>query len=151
MSAVPKPFPQPFLMQGIPSHAVPHFWQFALPYVKRALDHASGELTPEDIKQGCLSRGIQLWLISREKRIFGAITTEIVVYPQRKHCRVITLAGSDFDSWVHVADATLCAWAKEQGCDALEAYVRKGFVNRLSALRFRHKYSVVVKGLREES
>lgn len=138
-------------MQGVPYQVVEHFWPFAEPYIKRALDHASGELTPADLKEGCLSRAIQLWLISREKRIFGAITTEIVVYPQRKHCRIITLAGNDFESWVPLADTILDAWAAEQGCVAMEAYVRKGFVSKLAPLGYRHKYSVVVKGLSKES
>jgi hypothetical protein len=144
----PQPQPQPqYMMRGIPAHMVEHFWIFAEPYVKRALDHASGEFTPTDFRQSCIERNLQLWLISHNERIVGAITTEIVVYPHRKHCRVITLAGSEFMNWMQVADETLAAWATAQGCDALEAYVRKGFVPKLEPLGYKHRHSVVLKEL----
>lgn len=139
--------PMPYLMQGIPHDFVEHFWAFAEPYIKRALDHTSGEFTAADFKKSCLARNMQLWLISQDKRIYGAVTTELVIYPQRKHCRIITLAGSNFIEWVGLANATLDAWAKANGCTAMEAYTRKGFVPKLTPLGYKHKHSVLVKEL----
>lgn len=133
------------IVRGVPVAALPNFWPLALPYIKRALEHTHGELTPDDLLERCLTRDIQLWLISREKRIFGAATTEIVVYPQRKHCRIITIAGSDFESWGADAATQIEAWAHEQGCDGMEAFVRRGFVPKLQAMGYRHRQSVVVK------
>lgn len=135
------------IMRGIPSHMVASMWHFAEPYVKRALDHTNGEFLPSDFRQMCEDRLVQLWLISKGNRVVGAITTEIVIYPHRKHCRVITLGGSNFAGWVDVADATLCEWAKNQGCAALETYVRKGLVPKLTPLAYKHKHSVLVKEL----
>lgn len=140
----------PIFVRGIPAAIVERFWPLAEPYIKRALDHTHGELLPADLLRRCLDRDIQLWLISREKRIFGAATTEIVVYPQRKHCRIITIAGSDFDSWRANAAEQIEQWALEQGCDAMEAFVRKGFVPKLEQLGYHHKQSVVVKELKHE-
>lgn len=134
-------------MRGIPANAVATFWHYAEPYIKRALDHTSGEVRFEDIRQLCEARDIQLWLISRGTRVVGAITTEIVQYPRRKHCRVITLGGSDFSNWVELADATLCEWAMSQKCAALETYVRKALVPKLAPLAYRHKHSVLIKEL----
>lgn len=143
MNAILKP-PQYFI-QGIPAQFVEHFWPFAEPYIKRALDHTSGELHAMDIKRSCINRDMQLWLVSQEKRIFGAITTELVVYPHRKHCRVITLAGKDFNGWLEIADSTLLAWGKEQGCDALESIVRIGLAQRMKPFGYKHKHSVLLK------
>ena len=134
-------------IQGIPHTLVERLWIYAEPYIKRALDHTSGELTVDDFKQLCLNQSVQLWLVNRENRVIGAITTEIINYPRRKHCRVITLAGSDFSSWVGLADTTLMAWATSLGCQALETYVRKGLVPKLDALGYKHKHSVLVKPL----
>lgn len=145
MNAAIKPCE--YLMQGIPAELVERFWPFAEPYIKRALDRAHGEFHATDFKRSCLERNLQLWLISKEKRIFGAVTTEIVVYPHRKHCRVITLAGSNFVDWVTLVDTTLDAWALAQGCDAMEAYVRKGLVPRLAPLGYKHGHSVLLKEL----
>lgn len=135
----------PYTMQGIPANLVPRFWDFAEPFIKRALDHTSGEFSHDDLKQLCLDHSIQLWLIYKEGRIFGAGTTEIVVYPQRKHCRIITLAGSDFDGWIDMAEANLLTWAKEQGCTAIEAYVRRGFMKRLQSIGYKQKHVILTK------
>lgn len=139
-----------YLMRGIPAYLVASMWHYAAPYVKRALDHTSGELTHEDVRSLCENRDVQLWLISHGNRAVGAVTTEIVVYPHRKHCRVITLAGSQFAEWIGLVDKTLVDWAREQGCDALEAHVRRGFVPKLADIGYRHKHSVVVKELDHE-
>jgi hypothetical protein len=142
--------PCEYMMQGIPAELIERFWPFAEPYIKRALDHAHGEFTAADFRRSCLERNSQLWLISKEKRIFGAVTTEIVVYPHRKHCRVITLAGSNFAEWVALADTTLEAWSIAQGCDAIESYVRRGLVPKMAPLGYKHGHSVLVKELNRE-
>lgn len=139
--------PMPFLIQGIPFNFIEHFWSFAAPYIKRALDHTSGEFTADDFKQSCINRNVQLWLVSQDKRVVGAVTTEIIVYPHRKHCRIITLAGSNFSEWVDLCNSTLDAWAKGNGCHAMEAYTRRGFVPKLLPLGYKHKHSVLVKEL----
>lgn len=134
-------------MRGIPAHLIDQMWHFAEPYVKRALDHCSGEFLPSDIKEACKNRSIQLWLINRDNRVIAAITTEIVVYPNRKHCRIITLAGANFDDWLVLVDTTLAAWAAEQGCVALESFVRKGLVPRMAPHGYKYKHAILVKEL----
>lgn len=136
-----------YQIRGIPSEMVEGMWRYAEPYIKRALDHTSGELFPEDLKSACQNRTVQLWLIVQENRVVAAITTEIVQYPRRKHCRIITLSGSDAAAWTKPLDEVLMKWAKEQGCHALEAYVRKGYVPKLALLGFKHRYSAVHKML----
>lgn len=122
-------------------------WKFAEPYIKRALDHTHGEISHLDLLVRCLERDIQLWMIYDGQRIVGAGTTEIVLYPRMKVCRIITLAGAEFDEWAGYAQDVIGAWAKEQGCEAMEAYTRKGFVPKLQKLGFKHKYSVCHKPL----
>lgn len=134
-----------YLIRGIPSKIVESMWHYAEPYIKRALDHAAGELMPDDLKQMCMERDAQLWLVSRDNRVVGAATTEIVRYPHKKHCRVITVAGSEFAEWIELIDKALCDWAASCGCDAMEAHVRKGFVQKLAPIGYKHLHSVVVK------
>lgn len=141
---------QRYIVRGIPASFIENFWHFALPYIKRALDHAHGEVSAEDLKRKCMERDAQLWLCySADNRIVGAGTTEIVVYPQMKVCRIITLAGSGFDEWVHIADQMIEMWAVEQGCSALEALTRKGFIPKLQDVGFKYKYAVLHKRLVE--
>lgn len=132
-------------VSSIPARLVDHFWKFAEPYIKRALDHTSGEFTPEDIKQFAKDQYIQLWLVSEGEKVVAAVTTEIVVYPSRKHLRVITLAGSNAPEWTGLVDTILQDWAKVSGCNAIEAFVRKGYVPVLNKYGYVFKYSTVVK------
>lgn len=134
-------------MRGVPAEIVVNLWHYAEPYIKRALDHANNEFTIGDFQQMCIDRIVQLWLISKDNRVVGAITTEIVIYPQCKHCRVITLAGSNFAEWVELADSTLSEWARNQGCNAIESYVRKGLVPKMEPFGYKHKHCVLVKEL----
>lgn len=136
-----------FRVRGIPSELVEKFWPFAEPYIKRALDRTSGEFTPAHIKMLCKDRVVQLWLVNEGERIVGAVTTEIVVYPNRKHCRVLTIAGPKASEWTAEIDAVLSVWAKAQGCSAVEAFIRKGYVPAWAKHGYSHKYSAVFKEL----
>lgn len=136
-----------YQVRGIPSALVDKMWPFAEPYIKRALDQGAGEIAAEDLRQACLARDVQLWLIADGARVVGAGTTEIVRYPRKTHCRIITLAGSRFAEWAGDADAAVSQWAVAQGCDALEAYVRRGFVPKLKEIGYKHLQSITVKKL----
>lgn len=136
---------QKFKIRGIPANMVERFWNLAEPYIKRALDHTSGELSPANIKMYCKDRILQLWLISENERVIAAVTTQIINFPQRKHCRVATLGGSKAVEWLGLLDEVLTAWAHEQGCNGIEAFVRKGFVPALVEFGYKPRYSVVFK------
>jgi hypothetical protein len=135
-------------MRGIPPQVITDLWRFAEPYIKRALDHTHGEISADDVKRMCIDTGMQLWMFSKDKRVVGAGTTQIVCYPQMKVCRIVTLAGADFPHWMDYAHMNLELWAETQGCAGMEAYCRKGFVPRLCEIGYKHQYSVVHKSLK---
>lgn len=136
-----------FHVRSIPASLVDRFWQYAEPYIKRALDHTSGEFLPADIRRFCRDDIIQLWLVSEGDRIIGAVTTEIVLYPNCKRCRVVTLAGTKAPEWAPLLDTILEDWARSEQCDGMEAFVRKGYVPILVKRGYQPKYSMVVKEL----
>lgn len=137
----------PYIVRGIPSPMVESLWKYAEPFVLRALEHSSGETDPAHMKHHCQQRNAQLWLISHGAKVVGAATTEIVNYDCKKHLRIITVGGNDFAAWMEAFDNEMCQWAKSLDCDAVEAAVRKGFINKLSGIGYQHRYSVVVKKL----
>lgn len=136
-----------YIIRGIPAQFVSRMWRYAEPFVKRALDHATGEIATEDLRSSCERRDAQLWLVSSEDRVIGAAITEIVNYPRRRHCVVLTIAGSKFPEWMEQMDNILCTWAVSQGCEVMEAHVRKGLVPRLSPIGYKHLHSIVYKQL----
>ena len=136
-------------IKGIPHDGVPSLWRFAEPFIKRALDHTFGELGADDIQAACMSRDMQLWMIAKGNRVVGAGTTMIIPYPKMKVCRIVTLAGTEFDAWKDMAHAFIEIWADVQmGCEDVECYVRKGFVPKLLEMGYRHRYSVCHKKLK---
>lgn len=135
-------------IRGIPPNAVESLWRFAEPYIKRALDHTFGELSPDDIRNMCVRQDMQLWMVSRDNRMVGAGTTQIVCYPQVKVCRIVTLSGAEFDKWMDIAHMNLEMWAESLGCEAMEGYCRKGFVQKVMAIGYKHRYCVVHKSLK---
>lgn len=139
-----------YIIRGIPAAFVPKLWPHCEAFVKRALDHANGEITHRDVLEFCEDRAMQLWCVSEGNKIVGAVTTEIVNYRQKKVCRVITLSGKDFDVWSRDLDRLLLEWAGEQGCVGVEACVRRGFVKKLGALGYKEKYDLVYKAIGEE-
>jgi hypothetical protein len=137
-----------YAIRGIPNEMVGKVWSFAEPFIKRALDHTFGELSHEDLMRMVMARDAQLWMITRsDKRVVGAGTTQIVTYPQVTACRIITLAGTEFDGWREEAHALIETWAKSMGCKCMENYVRKGFVPKLIDMGYKHRYSVMHKDL----
>lgn len=133
-----------YTIRGIPQPLVANVWRFAEPFIKRALDHTFGEISHDDLYRMVMNRDAQLWMIAREdKRIVGAGTTQIIHYPQTTACRIITLAGTEFDEWREGSHAIIKLWAQEQGCKCIENYVRKGFTKKMQEMGYRHRYSVM--------
>lgn len=136
-----------YWIRGIPSPLVEMFWHYAIPYVKRALDYTNGEYEHTDLRQFCMNRDMQLWLVAKPERIVGAITTEIAVYPHRKHLRVVTLAGAEFDQWKRVANTALDDFARMNDCNAVECFVRRGFAKKLEEGGYKLRHCVLIKEL----
>jgi hypothetical protein len=137
-----------FNIRGIPPEMCSDLWRFAEPYIRRALDHTYGELTSLDLKNLCASKDAQLWMVQKGDRIIGAGTTMIMNYPQMKVCRIITLSGSEFKEWKNLACMHIEMWADANGCEGVEAYVRRGFVPQLLEIGFKYRYAVVHKSLK---
>lgn len=136
-----------YWVRGVPAALVETFWHYAVPYIKRALDHANGEFDPADFRSFCQSRDMQLWIVARQGRVVGAATTEVIIYPRKKTLRVVTLAGSEFEHWVHLADEAFEQFARGLGCAGVECYVRRGFVKKLEPIGYKLRHCMLLKEL----
>lgn len=136
-----------YVVRGIPFYVIDNFWKHGEAFIKRALDHANGEMTFEDVKEACKNRDMQLWFICDKDSVVATISTEIINYPQLRVCRIVTLAGKDFEKWIGEADQVISQWAGEQGCHGLEAFIRSGFYKKLNSRGFKKKYEVVYRDI----
>lgn len=138
-----------YTVRGIPVELLGRMWPYAKPFIKRALDHATGEFTVDDLHQFAQRSQLQLWLVHDGTQVCGAATTELVRFPSRSRLRVLTVAGREFDLWALELDRKLSEWALTYGCDGIEAYVRRGFVPKLRAGGYKLRSCMVYRPLQQ--
>lgn len=117
-------------LHGVPSGRVLAVVDRARPYLERIADLYAWRMTPVDVLARILRGEWQLWLLVEEGRpppILGAIVTQIIVWPGGKEAVICGLAGKDATRWVHDTGQRLEAWARAQGCRAIEAPGRLGW------------------------
>ena len=135
-------------ISGIPSDRINEVWEECEPYIEMANGKSRDEMTSHDIYARLSEARMQLWLIFNDKKeIISVLTTEIIEYPQKTMCRIVTLGGKDLDIWVEEFLDTIEAWALEKGCVAMETVCRKGFIKKLERFGYENAYTVLVKEL----
>ena len=123
---------------------IPHVWDEVKPLINKALSHANGEMDVSDVLTFLFEGSQILWIGIKNDTIFCAGTTEVVNYPKKKILRIITFAsktGHDYELWKDFAD-TLEDFGSKIGCNALEAWTRKGLARKL---KWDNQYSVITR------
>ncbi len=125
---------------GVAAGAIPLWWRAARPLVARAADRSDGRYRADDVLAARLRREMQLWVAvdrSDPERIEALCVTEIAAYPQEKRCGLVFCAGRDAARWIsHLDD--IAAWARAQGCAALEFQGRTGWERLLKGWEKTH-------------
>ena len=102
----------------------------------------------EDIYEKLLVAEMQLWIVyDEDANIKSVLTTEIVIYPRMKTCRIVTLGGEGMDIWVEQFLDILEEWAIDNDCVAMETACRKGFIKKLEKFGYEHTYTILTKEL----
>jgi len=121
-------------------------WDDVVPLIEKALQHAEGELVPDDIKKHLDKGDLRLWIALESKEIIAAMVTEVIQYPRKKIVRVITLAGKNMDMWYDFLPM-IEGYAISHGCSSLEAWSRKGMARKLKD--WKHSYDIITKDLKQ--
>ena len=129
---------------------VQDIWPVARPLVEKALAHSEGQMLSSDALRMILNNKQQLWVGFEQESIFTAVVTEVINYPRHKILRIITFAtqtGYGMDHWYDTIVNTLSKFGRDLGCNALEAWCRKGLARKLD---WEHNYTVIVKPIKLE-
>ena len=130
------------------SDIINEVWEDCEPYIEMGNGKSWDEMSVMDIYKRLSEARMQLWLIFDDDReIISVLTTEIIEYPRKTTCRIVTLGGQDLDLWVEKLLETLEEWALENGCVAMETVCRKGFIKKLEKFGYENAYTVLVKEL----
>lgn len=129
----------PTMLMAVPADVVPAFWPITAPLIERAVEHADGRYSLEDVRAALLARDMQLWaaLDARSLVIEAICVTEIVTYPGERRCGIVFCAGRRAERWLRHLDE-IGDWAREQRCGALELQGRPGWERLLPEWRKTH-------------
>lgn len=139
-----------FALYGVPSHLIAATYPFVQKYLSASTQLSDGCFTPEDILQSLKNKEMQLWVVSCKSIIHCAIITEVKQFPHQKHLNILFLGGDEMDKWIHLIEDMINR-AKNNGCDAVKIYGRKGWEKALSKFGFKHSHTVLKRDLRSES
>jgi hypothetical protein len=99
---------------------VPAVWDRVRPLVEKAVEHADGRFGADDVL-GWLKKGtLQLWIGEQAIAI-----TEVVNYAKSKRL-VVQIVSGELEGVIDFIEP-FSEWAKEQGCEAMEASGRRGW------------------------
>ena len=105
---------------------IAHIWEQVAPLLDRVKEHSEGEAEPDDFLEPLTHGDMQLWIFTEESSLHSAMITQIIVYPQKKILRVISIAGSEFEKLRQFNDVVEL-FAIKTGCTGLELWGRKGW------------------------
>jgi len=132
------------LIEGIKGESVEAWWPLVEEYLNAALKHGLGEYSTSDIKSACISKNMQLW-VKIDKEVQGAFVTKISKYPQKNILCVLLLGGKEFITWRDEADALLNAFGKENNCEYVELFGRKGWGKMLKDIDYKEQTRLFAK------
>ncbi len=132
------------MIEGIKGESVEAWWPLVEEYLNAALKHGLGEYSTSDIKSACISKNMQLW-VKIDKEVQGAFVTKISKYPQKNILCVLLLGGKEFIKWRDEADALLNAFGKENNCEYVELFGRKGWGKMLKDINYKEQTRLFAK------
>jgi hypothetical protein len=135
------------LIEGIKGESVEVWWPLVEEYLNTALEYSLGEYGIDDIKNACISKNMQLW-VKIGKQAKGAFVTKIAKYPQKNLLIVILLGGDEFQEWRDEADALLNAFGKQNNCEYVELFGRKGWGKMLKDIDYKEVTRLFAKEIR---
>jgi hypothetical protein len=108
-------------------------WPMAAPLLEPAIRRGAGLYAAEDVAE-LVTRpeagtpfGWSLWIIARERRLLGAWTTSVRVFPRAKVLEIVFAGGCGMKDWYPVALSETEKFAREAGCTRLTCAGRRGW------------------------
>lgn len=102
-------------------------WPLIKDYMDGAAKYTYGRFTVDDIRKGLDDNPQQLWVAYEEDKVYGAVVTEFIIYPQCKALVMHFTGGKELQRWKSNMLELLQKFAKENKCDVIESYGREGW------------------------
>jgi hypothetical protein len=127
------------MLYGIPAAELPAVWPHVVRDIEEAANSSRGKYTADDMR-GEIERGdCQLWIWHTETAR-AVVVTQIHSYRRLKCCWVRIATGHNYRECAAQVMQRIEAWAKENGCDAMELIARPGWSRVLDGYDMTHVY-----------
>lgn len=102
-------------------------WPLIKEYMDGAAKYTYGRFTTEDILVGLIRGGQELWIAYEDEKIYGAVVTEFMQYPQMKTLVMHFTGGIELPRWKNEMLELLQRFAQDNECKIIESYGRPGW------------------------
>jgi hypothetical protein len=115
-------------VSAVPTEHLATCWPHVEEFLEGAAKRTYGRFTAGNIYERIEEDGYQLWVaFDDSNKIKGAVVTNICNYPQRKVLSMTYCGGENLIEWKDPMLDLLRRYAKDVGCDGIEAVARKGW------------------------
>jgi hypothetical protein len=114
-------------------------WADIESYIEGAAKYTHGRYTADDIRQTFKEGSQQLW-IAYDDKIYGAVITEIMEYPQMRALVMHFTGGIELPKWKDEMLSVLRSFAKDANCQTIESFGRTGWKKVFSKDGFKSKF-----------
>ena len=130
----------------IQSKDLPYMWSEAAEIINKGLTHSNGEVDADCFFYPIYAGKQHLWVgydtDAEVAEVEAVLIGEIIKYPLKTSLFIhvwATKSGYDYEPWMNLWDSII-NFAKINGCDFVEAKVRKGLAKKL---KWTDKHSLV--------
>ena len=111
----------------VPVEYIESVWPSIESYMEKVAKFTYGRFKADDIKNDLQTKQQQLWVAFDNQDFYGAVVSEIIVYPQMTTLCVHFLSGKEFDLWRDDMLALVQRFARDSGCKLIESSGRVGW------------------------
>ena len=117
-----------------------------LPELKKALDHSSGEWTPQQVIEGCIHdpSNMHIWYVYDDDERVAIASTRVVKYNNFLAIHIITLGGKTNDKMTEWTEEFIKILKQYPQCTG-----RKGLLKPLIKAGWKERYVTIRKSLKE--
>lgn len=127
------------MLYGIEAHDIDRVWPAVAHDIEESAKTSRGKFVAEDIYNELKGKTCQLW-VWESATARGVFITQIHNYKRNRVCWIRIATGHNYQEWIAEVMQTIEAWAKENGCEAMELLARPGWTKILKDYEMTHIY-----------
>ena len=126
-----------------------YYWDAVTPLIIKGLERTDGEYSLKDYQDYIESQYWDLWIAVNldTKEIQGVAVTEIVEHPNFNELLMRMVTGKHFNKFLLKTETQFQEFAKENNCNRLVLYGRKGWLRVLNKINWKEGYTVMTKNI----